>query len=215
MIITIDGPSASGKGTLAKRLAEYLGFAHLDTGALYRAVALSLIMQKKDASDVAAAKIAAQTLDFESLGNFDLRDEKIGKIASLVAALPEVRAELLAFQQNFAKNPPRGKAGVVIDGRDIGTVVCPGADIKFFITASPEVRAKRRVLELETRRKPVDPGQILKAVQDRDARDETREISPLKPAQDAHLLDTTNLDIDGAFEKALVILNKTGLFQKL
>ena len=215
MIITIDGPSASGKGTLAKRMAEYLGFAHLDTGVLYRAVALSLIMQKKDADDVAAAKIAAQTLDFESLENLDLRDEKIGKIASLVAALPEVRAELLAFQQNFAKNPPRRKAGVVIDGRDIGTVVCPGADIKFFVTASPEVRASRRVLELETRGKPVDPGQILKAVQDRDARDETREISPLKPAQDAHLLDTTNLDIDGAFEKALVILNKTGLFQKL
>ncbi len=215
MIITIDGPSASGKGTLAKRMAEYLGFAHLDTGVLYRAVALSLIMQKKDAGDVAAAKIAAQTLNFESLGNLDLRDEKIGKIASLVAALPDVRTELLAFQQNFAKNPPRGKAGVVIDGRDIGTVVCPGADIKFFVTASPEVRARRRVLELETRGKPVDPGQILKAVQDRDARDETREISPLKPAQDAHLLDTTNLDIDGAFEKALVILNKTGLFQKL
>lgn len=215
MIITIDGPSASGKGTLAKRLAEYLGFAHLDTGALYRAVALSLIMQKKDPSDVAAAKAAAQNLDFDTLDNPDLRDEKTGKIASLVAALPEVRAELLAFQRNFAKNPPGGKKGVVIDGRDIGTVVCPNADIKFFITASPEVRASRRLLELETRGKPVDPGQILKAVQDRDARDETREISPLKPAQDAHLLDTTNLDIDGAFEKALVILNKTGLFQKL
>ena len=136
-------------------------------------------------------------------------------MASFVAAIPEVRAELLAFQRNFAKNPPGGKPGVVIDGRDIGTVVCPDADLKFFVTASPEVRAERRILELESRGKPANPVEILKAVLDRDARDETRKISPLKPAEDAHLLDTSNLDIDGAFEKALVILNKTGLFQKL
>ena len=215
MIITIDGPSASGKGTLAKRLAAQLDYAHLDTGTLYRAVALSLIMQKLEPDDVTAAANVAAGLDFESLGNPDLRDEKIGEMASFVAAIPEVRAELLAFQRNFAKNPPGGKPGVVIDGRDIGTVVCPDADIKFFVTASPEVRAERRVLELESRGKLANPAEILKAVQDRDARDETRKISPLKPAEDAHLLDTSNLDIDGAFEKALLILKETGLFQKL
>ncbi len=215
MIITIDGPSASGKGTLASRLATHLGFAHLDTGSLYRAVALSLIMQKKPPTDVVAAKIAAETLDFDTLGNPDLRDEKTGEAASLVAAMPEVRAELLSFQRNFANHPPGGKSGVVIDGRDIGTVVCPEAEIKFFVTASPAVRARRRLRELEGRGRTVVQAKILQAVHDRDARDRTRKISPLKPAEDAHLLDTTNLDIDGAFEKALVILNETGLFQKL
>lgn len=215
MIIAIDGPSASGKGTLARRLASHLGFAYLDTGLLYRAVALEVLDAGADPRDAKAAVLTARNLDFKILDNPRLRAEKIGEAASLVAAIPGVRAELLAFQRSFAKTPPGGLKGVIIDGRDIGTVVCPDADLKIFVTASPAVRAKRRIRELEERGLPADTEAVLSSVRLRDARDEARKISPLRPAQDAHLLDTTNLDIDSAFKKARVILEVTGFFEKL
>ncbi len=215
MIIAIDGPSASGKGTLARRLASHLGFAYLDTGLLYRAVALEVLAADADPRDARASALAARNLDFKTLDDPRLREEKIGEAASLVAAIPEVRSALLAFQRSFAKTPPGGLKGAIIDGRDIGTVVCPDADLKIFVTAGPAVRAKRRILELEGRGLPADPEAILSSVRLRDARDEARKISPLRPAEDAHLLDTTNLDIDSAFKKACVILKVTGLFEKM
>ncbi len=215
MIIAIDGPSASGKGTLARRLASHLGFAYLDTGSLYRAVALEVLAADADPRDARASALAARNLDFKTLDDPRLREEKIGEAASLVAAIPEVRSALLAFQRSFAKTPPGGLKGAIIDGRDIGTVVCPDADLKIFVTAGPAVRAKRRILELEGRGLPADPETILSSVRLRDARDEARKISPLRPAEDAHLLDTTNLDIDSAFKKACVILKVTGLFEKM
>lgn len=211
MIIAIDGPSASGKGTLARKLAAHLGLAYLDTGSLYRAVALTVLNSGAQPSDEAAAQTAAVTLDHDILSDPHLRDEKTGEAASLVAAMPPVRAALLKFQRDFAENPPSGLKGVVIDGRDIGTVVCPGADLKLFVTASPEVRAKRRTMELLETGRQVSEAEILKMVKDRDERDKSRKNSPLIKAEDAHLLDTTNLDIDGAFEKALVLLEASKL----
>jgi len=213
MIIAIDGPSAAGKGTLARRLARHLGFAYLDTGLLYRAVALAVLDAGADPRDEKAAVRAARNLDFHALEDPRLRAEETGEAASLVAVMPGVRTELLAFQRNFANNPPNGSSGAIIDGRDIGTVVCPDADLKIFVTASPAIRAKRRVQELEGRGMPADPEEILSSVRLRDARDEARKISPLRPAKDAHLLDTTNLDIDGAFKKACVILKEAGLVE--
>lgn len=212
MIIAIDGPSASGKGTLARKLATRFGLAHLDTGSLYRAVALKVLAAGADPADRKAAAKAAQALSFSSLDNPKLRGEAVGEAASVVAANPEVRKALLAFQRRFASHPPGGKRGAVIDGRDIGTVVCPGADLKFFVTASPEERARRRTHELEQRGEPADYGQILANIRERDRRDMERENSPLRPAEDAHLLDTTKLDIDGAFEKALDVIASKGLF---
>jgi len=213
MIIAIDGPSAAGKGTLAKRLAKHLHYAYLDTGLLYRAVALAVMKADGNPRDEKAATRAARNLDFHALEDPRLRSEETGEAASIVAGMPNVRAELLTFQRNFAKNPPAGLKGAIIDGRDIGTVVCPDANLKIFVTASPAVRAKRRVQELEARGMPADPEEILSSVRLRDARDEARQISPLRPAKDAHLLDTTNLDIDGAFEKACVILKEAGLLE--
>jgi len=206
MIIAIDGPSASGKGTLARRLAAHYGLAYLDSGSLYRGVALMLINQGIDPKDKAAAEKAAEEFDLDILKDSKLRHEKTGEAASFVAAIPGVRKGLLKFQRDFAENPPGGLKGAVIDGRDIGTVVCPAANFKFFVTASDEVRARRRTQEMHDNGLEADFGQILETIKDRDARDSTREISPLRPAEDAHLLDTTNLDIDGAFEKARLIL---------
>jgi cytidylate kinase len=211
MIIAIDGPSASGKGTLARKLAEHLGFAHLDTGTLYRAVAFSVMDAGADPRDQKAARIAAENLPLALLNDPRLRGEEVGKAASFVATMPSVRAALFAFQRNFATAPPEGKKGVVIDGRDIGTVVCPEADFKLFVTASPEVRAKRRTQELLGRGEVVNYDEVLKAVKERDERDKTRKTSPLVQAEDAHLLNTTDLDIDGAFEKALGLLKESGL----
>lgn len=212
MIIAIDGPSASGKGTLARELAARFSLAHLDTGSLYRAVALKVLEAGEDPADEKAAAKAARSLSFSSLDDPKLRGEAVGEAASVVAAIPEVRAALLAFQREFAKNPPQGECGVVIDGRDIGTVVCPEADLKFFVTASAEERARRRTRELEERGEPADFDKILANIRERDRRDMARENSPLKAAPDAHLLDTTKLDIDGAFEKALDVIASKGLF---
>lgn len=201
-IIAIDGPAASGKGTLARNLSAQLGLRHLDSGALYRAVALSLLKQKINLDDEKAAVQAAENLDEEILTSPDLRLEHIGSAASTVAKYPDVRKALLDFQRRFAKTPP----GAVIDGRDIGTIVCPDADVKIFLTASPQVRAERRALELEARGEAVDRAKLIAEIKERDRQDQTREIAPLIPAQDAVLLDASNLDIEAALAAALDII---------
>ena len=208
MIIAIDGPAAAGKGTLAKKLAEKFDFAYLDTGSLYRAVALMILNAHKAPDAETAAIAASATLDVALLNSPNLRTERTAEAAALVAAIPEVRHNLLKFQQNFANNPPNGKAGAVIDGRDIGTVVCPKADVKLFITASAEERAKRRTKELLEKGIEAEFDEILADVLARDARDTNRNISPLRPAENAHLLDTTKLDIDAVFLKAVAIVEK-------
>jgi len=206
MIVAIDGLAASGKGTLAKALAKELGFAHLDSGLIYRAVGWKVLRDGGDDLE-SAAIMAAITLRPEDLNNPDLRTEIVAQAASKVAAIPEVRKAVLDFQRNFAKNPPGGAEGAVLDGRDIGTVVCPEAEVKIFVTATPEERARRRFEEL----KPGHPDLTLDAVTtdiaERDRRDTEREIAPAVPASDAHLLDTTNLAIDSvvAEAKALVL----------
>ncbi|WP_286829491.1 MULTISPECIES: (d)CMP kinase [Kordiimonas] len=208
MIIAIDGPAAAGKGTLARRLAEKFNFAYLDTGALYRAVGLTLLKQGIDPTDTKAAEAASTDLDLGLLDDSDLRAEATGGAASKVAAMPAVRANLLDFQKNFAKRPPEGKTGAVLDGRDIGTVVCPDADLKLFVTASPEVRAERRRLEMEGRGQQADFDAILADVRARDERDMGRKDAPLKPAEDALLLDTSNLDIDAVFLRAVALVQE-------
>ena len=206
MIIAIDGPAAAGKGTLAKRLAAEFNFAYLDTGALYRAVALTLIQDGADPADEAAAERVSANLDLSVIGDAALRSEATGGAASVVAAMPRVRDNLLQLQRNYASNPPQNKEGVVLDGRDIGTIVCPKADLKLFVTASAEVRAKRRVAELATRGDSADYDTILADVKARDERDMNRAQAPLKPAADALLLDTTLLDIDAVFLRAVQIV---------
>ena len=199
MIIAIDGPAASGKGTLGRRLAEHFGFAHLDTGLLYRAVARVLLDRGLALADQDAATHVAQTLDVGHLDDPRLRGAEMGEAASVISAYQPVRDALLAFQRGFAGQPP----GAVLDGRDIGTVVCPHADVKLFITASPEERARRRHQEILGRGETVDYGTILADIRRRDERDMNRSTAPLKPAQDAVLLDTTDFDADAAFRAAL------------
>lgn len=202
MIIAIDGPAAAGKGTLARRIAEHFGYAHLDTGSLYRAVALALLRAGVDPSDEAAAAAAAAAIALSDLSDPGLRSEEAGQVASHVAALPAVRAALLAFQRNFAANPPGGVDGAVVDGRDIGSVVLPGADFKLFVTASEKERARRRWAELNEAGVAPHLDALLASMQERDRRDAVRPISPLVPAPGAYLLDTTDLDIDAAFADA-------------
>ncbi len=208
MIIAIDGPAAAGKGTLARRIAKEYGLAYLDTGSLYRAVGLALLKAGIDPSDDAAAAAASADLDMALLEDPALRAEATGGAASKVAAMPHVRANLLAFQKNFAASPPDGKPGAVLDGRDIGTVVCPGADLKLFVTASAEVRAERRRAEAEGRGEAADFDAILADVKARDARDMGRKDAPLRPADDALLLDTSNLDIDAVFLRAAALVTE-------
>jgi len=205
MIIAIDGPAAAGKGTLARRLAEHLGYAHLDSGALYRAVALSLL-KKGGSVDLDEAAKTAATLDLGLLDDDELRSDAVAELASRVAADPQVRESLLDLQRNFAHSPPRGANGAVIDGRDIGTVVCPDADIKIFVVADVGERARRRLAELVGRGIQTDYDAVLADLRVRDERDRARQVSPLEPASDAHLLDTTNLDIEAAFQRALSIV---------
>ncbi len=206
MIIAIDGPSAAGKGTIAGKIAAHFGYAHLDSGALYRAVALVLLRAGREPGDAAAAVRVAEELDPEIMSDPAIRDQKTGAAASLVAAIPEVREALVHFQRDFASHPPGGVAGAVIDGRDIGTVVCPRADVKLFITASDEERARRRMLELKAREEAHDYGDVLSEIQARDRRDIERKTAPLKRAGDALLLNTTNLDIEAAFQTALDLI---------
>ncbi len=203
MIIAIDGPAAAGKGTLARRLAEHYGLRYLDTGALYRAVGLAVMRAGGDPEDAAAAEAAARDLDLELLSHPDLRAAGTGVAASRVAAVPGVRAALLDFQRSFAAQAP----GAVLDGRDIGTVVCPDADVKLFVTASPEVRARRRWLELKEAGREESFEEILAQVRERDERDMNRAEAPLRPAPDAHLLDTSELDIEAAFRAARRIID--------
>lgn len=207
MIIAIDGPAASGKGTLARALARHYGLAYLDTGSLYRAVAHRVLKQGAQPSDEATAVRAAQTLDPAQIDVAAIRTAEIGQAASIVAALPAVRAAILKFQRHFAVEPPGGAPGAVLDGRDIGTVVCPEADAKIFVTASPEVRAHRRWLELKTHNPDLSEAQVLADVTDRDRRDAERTHAPMVAAQDAHLLDTSNLSIETAFDAAVALID--------
>ena len=202
MIIAIDGPSAAGKGALARRLARHLGFAHLDTGALYRAVALSVLSAGGDPTDTRAAAAAARQLSLDDLDDAGIRDEATGEAASQLAVVPEVRRELLVFQRAFAADPPDGAQGAVLEGRDIGTVVCPDAEVKLFLTASLDARAHRRFLELRERGATTSEERVLEDMRARDERDSMRGASPLRQAADAHLLDTTNLSIDSVFARA-------------
>ena len=205
MIIAIDGPSAAGKGTLARRLAAALDFASLDTGLLYRAVGAKLLARGQAPGDRQLAERAAADLRAEDLSGADLRLEAVGRAASQVAAHPEVRAQLLAFQRRFAAAPPGGKAGAVLDGRDIATVVCPEADVKVFLTAGLEARAVRRLKELRERGEEAIYPRVLQEMRDRDARDSGRAAAPLRPAEDAIVLDTTEMDSDAVFEQVLAV----------
>jgi cytidylate kinase len=205
LIIAIDGPAASGKGTLAKRLAEHLGVPYLDTGLLYRAVARDTVRAGYSLENAAAAVAAAKSLDAGSLCDPDLRGPLAGDAASIVAKIPEVRAALLHYQRTFARSAPRG---TVLDGRDIGTVVCPDADIKIFVTASDEARARRRYLEHQGRGEAIAYAQVLEELRGRDARDRGRSVAPLEAALDAMQLDTTDLDADQAFAATLRLLGE-------
>jgi len=208
-IIAVDGPAASGKGTLARRLAAAAGFAYLDTGSLYRAVGLMVLHAGADPADADAAVAAAANLSerLEALmADETLRGDRAAAAASAVAAIPGVRAALLDLQRRFAADPPRGAAGAVLDGRDIGTVICPGADAKLFVTASVEIRAERRWKELRQRGIAAIVTDVLEEMRTRDARDSQRAVAPLRPAEDAYVLDTSALDVEQAFEQACTAL---------
>jgi len=202
MIIAIDGPAASGKGTLAKRLAAHYGYRHLDTGVIYRAVAHALLEAGIDLHDEERAAAAALSLDPASFDNPELRSQAIGSAASVVSALPRVREALVAFQRRFAATPP----GAVLDGRDIGTVICPDAAVKIFVAADPVVRAHRRTLEARARGEQADEAVVLADILKRDERDQNRAVAPLKPARDAYLLDNSHLDIEGGVRAAIDIV---------
>lgn len=205
MVVAIDGPAAAGKGTLARRLAAELGLDYLDTGLIYRAVGIAVLTAGGDPADPAAAERAARALVPADLGQGGLRDDRAAKAASQVAAIPGVRAALLEFQRGFAAHPPAG-VGAVLDGRDIGTVVCPDAAIKLFVTASPGKRAERRLKELQSRGLPAIQEAVLADMRERDRRDSERATAPLVAAADAVVLDTTDLDADQAFAAALAVV---------
>jgi CMP/dCMP kinase len=202
MIIAIDGPAASGKGTLAKRLAAHYGYRHLDTGVIYRAVAKALLDAGADLTDEARAVAVAIALDPGSFDNPALKSQAVGAAASVVSAIPRVREALVSFQRQFAAAPP----GAVLDGRDIGTVICPDADVKIFVVAAPEIRARRRTLEALARGEAADEALVLADILKRDERDRNRAAAPLKQAPDAHLLDNSHLDIEGGVRAAIAIV---------
>jgi cytidylate kinase len=202
MIIAIDGPAASGKGTIAKQIAAVYGLHHLDTGLIYRAVAKAVLDRGHSPDNIEEATAAAVALDPVKFDEQALKAQTITEAASVVAALPEVRQALMNYQRQFATKPP----GAVLDGRDIGTVIAPGADVKLFVTASPEVRAARRARELQARGEKASQDEVLADLLRRDERDSRRTAAPLKLAPDAHLLDTTHLDIDAAFRAAIEII---------
>ena len=202
IVVAVDGPVAAGKGTLGRRLAADFNFAYLDTGGLYRAVALRMLRAGAALDDVETMVAQAKQVSLSDLDDPSLRDEEVGEAASVISPQPALRAALLDYQRNFAARPPKGAAGAVLDGRDIGTVICPDAQVKLFVTASVEARAERRYTELLRRGEAVDLGTIQADVAARDARDSERAASPLTAADDAHLLDTTDLSIEAAFEAA-------------
>ena len=203
MIIAIDGTTASGKGTLARRVAERYGLKRLDTGAIYRGVALALLDAGVDPADAAEAARAAETLDLEAIDEERIRSGPVGTAASIVSAIPAVRDALLEAQRRFAAAPQ----GAVLDGRDIGTVVCPTADVKLFVTADLSIRAERRWKELQARGESSTLAQVEAEIAARDKRDAERPIAPLRPALDAHLLDTTSLSIEAAAAAACRIID--------
>ena len=204
MIIAIDGPAASGKGTLARRIAAHFKLAYLDTGSLYRAVARDIRRHGGSLEDAAEAAQMARALDARTLSDPGLRDPGVGDAASIVAKFPEVRQALRDFQRAFAQH----KQGAILDGRDIGTVVLPDAHVKIFVIADIEVRARRRFDELVSRGEPVTFEGVLSVIKGRDERDMNRAASPMKPAADAHLLDTTKLDIEAAFDAAVRLITR-------
>ncbi|MBI1391706.1 MAG: (d)CMP kinase [Alphaproteobacteria bacterium] len=206
-VIALDGPAASGKGTLARRLARAYRFAYLDTGVLYRGVAWSMMRDAADPADADAAARYARDFDIDRIDDKLVRTREVGAAASRVAAIPAVRAALLDYQRAYAARPPGGLEGAVLDGRDIGTVVCPDACVKFFVTASPETRAHRRWLELRCDRPDLGEDEVLRDLKERDARDAARADAPMKPAVDAELLDTTHLSIDAVEAAARRIID--------
>jgi len=211
VVVAIDGPSAAGKGTLAQRLAERLGYAYLDTGLLYRAVGLkAALMAGVGYEDrvIAMAPAAAAALRLDDLRAPELRGDQAAAVASRVAAIPAVRDALLGFQRRFASSPPEGVTGAVLDGRDIGTVVCPGADVKLFVTASESVRADRRLKELRERGLEAIHSRVLRDMQERDRRDSERAVAPLVPAGDATVIDTSDLLPEAVLAEALAIVDR-------
>ena len=210
LVIAIDGPAAGGKGTLARRLAAHYDLRHLDTGLTYRAVAAALLEAGSDLTDGAAAEAAAAALDFSALDREGLSAHGIGEAASKIAVLPVLRRQLVEKQRAFAAEPP----GAVLDGRDIGTIVCPDAAAKLYVTASPEVRARRRAAEMRDRGAAVDEAAVLADLRRRDERDASRADSPLRPAADAHLLDTSEMTIEAAFRAAVDIVDRAVLVRE-
>jgi cytidylate kinase len=208
-VVAIDGPAASGKGTLARRLADRFGFAHLDTGALYRATALLVLDQAEDPSDPAIAEAAARQVDMQMLSDPRLREHAVSAAASVVAAIPGVRSILLGLQRQFAAYPPAPAKGAVLDGRDIGSLVCPSADAKIFLTASAETRARRRLAELRQQGATAIYENVLQDMKERDARDSERPTAPLIAAPDAIVIETTTLDADAVFECACDLIERT------
>lgn len=204
MIIAIDGPAASGKGTLARLVAEHFGLRYLDTGSLYRAVARDSRARGLDLRDASSVVIIARSLDPATLEDAGLRDPGIGEAASIVAGIPEVRAALLQYQRDFALTPP----GAVLDGRDIGTVVCPDADVKIFVSARPEVRAQRRFRERELAGEGISYDQVLELIRQRDERDASRGAAPMQAASDAHLMETSQMDIQQSFDAAVGVIKR-------
>ena len=203
MIIAIDGPAASGKGTLARRVADAMGYAYLDTGLLYRATGAKVLALGLDPSNDDAAITAAEKLVSGDLDGEELRSEEVGSAASKVAAIPKVRAVLLDFQRDLARTPPAGKRGAVLDGRDIGTVVCPEAPIKFYLTASVEERANRRFKQLQEKNPAAIYERVLKELEERDARDSARDVAPLKMAEDAIHIDTDRLNANAVYDAVM------------
>ncbi len=207
IVIALDGPAASGKGTLAQLIADHYGFAYLDTGSLYRGVAYLLLREGEDPKDRLAAERAARDFSLDKIAGADIRSREVGAAASVVAAQPAVRDALLDFQRGFANRPPGEKKGAVLDGRDIGTVVCPHASVKFFVIASPEIRARRRFLELKDAKPGLKEADVLADLMERDARDAGRTDAPMLQAKDAELLDTTHLTIEAAFAAARRVID--------
>lgn len=208
VVIAVDGTAASGKGTLAKKLASHFGFAHLDSGALYRLTALAVLTAKGDPRVEGDALQGAQSIDLSLAGDPAIRTDVVGQAASQVAAIPAVRAALFDFQRNFLVHPPGGSPGAVMDGRDIGTVICPGATAKLYVDARPQLRANRRWRELQGMGILRDEADLLQELMARDAADKARPVSPLRQAEDAALLDTSDLDIDAAFAAALALVSQ-------
>jgi cytidylate kinase len=204
MIVAIDGPAAAGKGTLAKRLAEHYALPYLDTGLLYRLVGRMMAARNLDPDDAVAASRVAATIDPADLADPHLRGHETGELASRVAVHPGVRSALIDFQRAFAARP----GGAVLDGRDIGTTIAPQADVKIFVTAAPEARARRRTDELRAKGRGVEYERILAEIRERDARDAGRATAPLAQAADAYLLDTTDMDIETAFRTAVDIVER-------